>query len=317
MRDEVKLIKVRQAHLGLGELWAFGGALAYALTNIFSRIASVAVDPLVAPIFRLLPTLTISWAQVGRTRHRWSALQPSSPGFVGWRTMLVLFLGGALSTTIGTVFFFFALQVGGVALTAPVLATNILWSAIIAALLLKERLNARMMAGIVVAVLGVALLGIGRSTGSSILPEALSAIPLALVTAMSWAASVNCTRYALTRGVDKYLAIALSQTFGIVLLTGIVFVLGRGALLWTTALATIGVLLLAGVLSAVALIFDAHALSLTTVASVLTISGANPVISTILAALFLDEQLTLLMAVGTILTVVGVIIVQLSKEQTL
>lgn len=316
MPDEANLVKVRQVHVGLGELWALGGALAYALTNVFSRIASTAVDPIVAPIFRLLPTLTISWMQVGRARQRWSALQPSSPGFVGWRTIAILFLGGALSTTIGTVFFFFALQIGGVVLTAPVLATNILWSTIIAALFLKESLNTRMITGVVVAVLGVALLGIGRTTGSAIVPEELSAIPLALITAMSWAVSVNCTRYALVRGVDKYLAISVSQTFGILLLIGVAFIMGRGPLLWTTAFGTIGVLLLAGILSASALIFDAQALSLTTVASVLTIGGLNPVISTILAALFLGEELRLLMAVGTVMTVVGVIIVQLSKEQT-
>jgi drug/metabolite transporter (DMT)-like permease len=312
--EKIDVARPRRPALGAGEVWAFGGASAYALTNIFSRIASVAIDPLAAPVFRLIPTLAISWAQVGRAERRWSTLKVSSPDFVGWRAMLVLFLGGAVGSAVGTVAFFAALEIGGVALTAPVLATNILWSAILAALFLKERLNATMALGIVIAMAGVAVLGYGRAEGSQVLPEELAAIPLTIVTAMSWATAANCARYALTRGVDKYLAIALSQSCGILLLIAILFLSGRGALLWTTALGTLGVLLVAGLLSATAQIFDTHALSLTTVASVLTIGGLNPVISTILAVLFLDEALKPLMAVGTLLTVAGVIVMQLSKD---
>jgi len=66
-------------------------------------------------------------------------------------------------------------------------------------------------------------------------------------------------------------------------------------------------------LTAAAQISTAQALSLTTVASVTTISGMNPVISSILAFILLGEELNLLMAVGTVLTVTGVIYVQLSK----
>lgn len=308
-------IEPRRRTLGAGEAWAFGGALLYALTNIFSRIAIVAADPLAAPVFRLLPTLAISWARVARSQAAWSTLRPASANFVGWRAIGVLFLGGALGSTVGTVAFFAALQAGGVVLTVPLLATNILWSALIAALFLKERLNARMIAGIVAAVLGVAALSYGQSVDSEIAPGTLAAIPLALVTAITWAASANCTRYALTRGVDKYLSIALSQTCGIALLIAALFALGRGALLWTTSPDAIGLFLLVGVLSTLAIICDAHALSLTTVASALTISGANPVLSAILAVVFLNEQLKPLMAAGTILTVAGVLIAQLSKRQ--
>jgi drug/metabolite transporter (DMT)-like permease len=287
----------------------------YALTNVVSRAAVVVADPLAAPVFRLLPTLAIAWTQVARSGARWRTLRPSAPDFVGWRAMLILFLGGALGTSAGTLTFFYALQVGGVVLTVPVVATYVLWSAIISVVFLKERLNARMVVGILIAVSGVALLGYGRSAGSAIAPGALAAIPLALVTAIGWAASANCTRYALARDVDKYLAIALAQTCGLVVLLGGLFVSGRGALLWTTALSAIGLFLLAGILSAIAVICDAHALSLTTVASALTISGTNPVLSTILAVLFLHEELKPLMAAGIVLTVAGVLFAQLSKGQ--
>ncbi len=315
MSDSTNAVRPRRLALGAGEAWAFGGALGYALTNIFSRVAVAAAEPFVAPVFRLVPTLAIAWMQVVRSKARWSTLRPSAADFVGWRAVAILCLGGLLGSTIGTLTFFFALKVGGVVLTAPVLATNILWSALIAALFLKERLNRWMVAGMVVAVVGVALLGYSRSQGSAVAPEALAAIPLALVTTLGWASSANCTRYALTRGVDKYLAIALSQTFGVAMLIVVLFALGRGALLWTTPLDAIGLVLLAGILSAAALICDAHALSLTTVASALTISlGTNPILSIGLAVLFLGEELKTLMAVGAVLTLAGVLFVQLSKD---
>jgi len=305
----------RRPALGAGEAWAFGGASMYALTNIVSRAAIIAADPLAAPVFRVLPTLAIAWTQVARSHARWTTLRPSAPDFVGWRTMLILFLGGTLGTSVGSLAFFYALQVGGVVLTVPVVATYVLWSALIAVLFLKERLNARMVIGIIIAVSGVALLGYGRSAGNPVTSEALAAIPLALVTAIGWAASANCTRYALTRGVDKYLAIALAQTCGLAVLIAGLFASGHGAVLWTTSLGAIGLFLLAGILAAVALICDTHALSLTTVASALTISGTNPVLSAILAVLFLNEEIKPLMAAGIVLTVVGVLFAQLSKEQ--
>ncbi len=304
-----------RVRFGLGEAWALGSAGSYALTNIFSRIAVVAADPLVAPIFRSLPTLAIGWTQVVRSRRGWSRLRPSSAAFIGWRVVLILLLGGTAGTAIGTVAFFFALQAGGVVLTAPVLATNILWSAIIAALFLSEPLTMKMTAGILVAVAGVGLLGYGRSAAGQVLPGALLAIPLALLTAIGWASAANCTRYALTHGADKYLAVAVSHTWGIVLLIAIVLVSGRGALLWTTELSTVGLFILAGALSALALYAGAQALSLTTVSSVSTIEATNPVLSTILAVLFLGEELNVLMAIGTVMTIVGVAAIQLSKPQ--
>jgi drug/metabolite transporter (DMT)-like permease len=305
----------QRVHWGQGDAWAGVSALSYALTAIFSRVASLTADPFVAPAFRLLPVLTIAWIQVSHTRQGWRPLNPAATVFIGWRVLLVLFLGGTLTTVVGTVGYFFALREGGVLLAQPVLATNILWSALIAAIFLKESLTPKMTVGMLTAVLGVALLAYGQSAGGDVQSSMLRAIPLALIPAVSWASAMNCTRYALTRSVDKYMAIAVSGTWATVALIGVVFVIGRGSALWTTGWQTIGVLLLAGLLTAAAQISLAQALSLTTVVSVTTIRGVNPVLAGILAVIFLGEDLNLLVGLGTILTVVGVIYVQLSKFQ--
>ena len=82
---------------GSGEGWAAVSALSYALTAIFSRVASQTVDPFVAPVFRMLPVLTIAWTQVKRSRQGGSRIHPASADFMGWRTLLVLLAGGSRS----------------------------------------------------------------------------------------------------------------------------------------------------------------------------------------------------------------------------
>jgi DME family drug/metabolite transporter len=300
---------------GSGEGWAVVSALSYALTAIFSRVASQTVDPFVAPVFRMLPVLTIAWVQAMRSRQGGLRIRPGTAGFMGRRTLLVLLMGGTLMTVVGTVGYFYALREGGVVLTQPVLATNILWGALIAAVFLKEPLSKSMTVGILFAVLGVALLGYGRAAGGEVPSSVLLAIPLALIPAVAWASSANCTRYALVRGVNKYVAIAVSGTWAVVVLTGVVFVIGRGSAFWTAGWQAIGTLLVAGLLTAAAQISTAQALSLAPVASVTTISGTNPVLATVLAVVLLGEELNVLMLVGTVLTVVGVVYVQLSKSK--
>jgi drug/metabolite transporter (DMT)-like permease len=304
----------RRVRVGPGEVWALASAVGYAFTSIFSRIAAVAVsNPIFATIFRALPTLTIGWTRFIRYRAGWGRLKPSAQAFVGWRTIAVMLFGGTMNV-IGTVAFFKALEVGGVVLTAPVQATNVLWSAVLAALLLKEPLTPRMSAGIFVAMMGVGFLGYGRSASSDVSPEALWAIPLTLLTTFAWALSGICTRYALTHGADKYMSVALAQSTGTLVLFLIVVLSGQSQQMFSTSWETLGTLLLAGVLSALALYAGAQAYVHTTVASVATISSTNPVIATLLAVILLNENLNALMAVGMLLTVVGVTYVQLTKE---
>lgn len=242
-------------------------------------------------------------------------MRPSAPDFFGWRVIFIILLGGTLTTVIGTVGYFYALRIGGVVLTQPVLATNIMWSAIIAAIFLREPLNRKMVVGLIIAVAGVALLGYGRAIDGGAATGTLAAIPLALIPAVSWAAGGNCTRYALVKGVDKYTILAMAHTWAISVLLVFVLVSGQSELLTGLDLGGMGTLILAGMLTGAAQISLAQALSITTVASASTIGGMNPVLAAVFAALLLGEHLTLLMIVGTILTVIGVIFVQITKER--
>ncbi len=303
----------RRAAIGPGEFWASGAALSYALAAIFSRVASVAIHPFVAPGLRLIPVVSVAWFQVVRAPAELRRLNPRRSAFIGWRVLSVICLGGTLTTVIGTVGYFYALRTGGVVLTQPVLATSIFWGAFIAAIFLGEPLTRRMMVGVGAAVLGVALLGYGRSVGGDVQASVLLALPLALIPAVAWGAGSNCTRYALTKGVEKYLILAVGNAWAILLLFTVLIVIGRGGLIAEVRLPALGSVLLAGVLTAAAQITIVYALSFTAVASVSTINGMNPVLAAIMAYFVLGEPLNALMIVGTVLTVMGVVFVQLTK----
>lgn len=303
----------RRVSIGPGEFWASGSALAYALAAIFSRVASVSIHPFVAPGLRLLPVVSVAWFRVLRAPAQLRRLNPRTPTFVGWRIMAIICLGGTLTTVVGTVGYFFALRTGGVVLTQPVLATSIFWSAFIAAIFLGEPLTRKMLVGVAGAVLGVALLGYGRSMGGDVPASVLLALPLALIPAVAWGAGSNCTRYALTKGVDKYLILAVGNAWAVVLLFTLLMAFGQGGLIAEVSLPALGSVLLAGVLTAAAQITIAQALSFTSVASVSTINGMNPVLSAIMAYFVLGEALNALMIIGTVLTVIGVVYVQLTK----
>jgi drug/metabolite transporter (DMT)-like permease len=305
----------RRVSIGPGELWASGSALSYALAAIFSRVASISIHPFVAPGLRLLPVVTVSWFRVLRVPNQLQCLNPRSQVFVGWRILGVMCLGGTLTTVIGTVGYFYALRTGGVVLTQPVLATSIFWSAFFASVFLREPLTRTMLVGVVGAVVGVALLGYGRSVGGEVSSSVLVALPLALIPAVSWGAASNCTRYALVKGVDKYVVLAVGNTWAILLLFSGLLIAGQAGLIAAVSLSALGSVLLAGVLTAFAQITIAQALSFTSVASVSTINGVNPVLSAILAHFILGEPLNALMIAGTVLTVLGVVYVQLTKVE--
>jgi drug/metabolite transporter (DMT)-like permease len=303
----------RRVAFGPGELWASASAFGYALAAIFSRVASVAIHPFVAPGLRLLPIVAVAWTRILRRPAELRRLVPGHESFLGWRLLAVMCLGGTFTTVIGTVGYFYALRIGGVVLTQPVLATSIFWSAFIAALFLGEPLTRRMVVGVIVAVLGVALLGYGRAVGGNLPDNVLLALPLAFIPAITWAAGANCTRYALVKGVDKYLVLAVSNLWAIGLLFGLLLATGQGGLITSVSLNGLGSVLLAGMLTAASQITIAYALSFAAVASVSTINGMNPVLSAILAYFILGEPLNALMIIGTVLTVIGVIYVQVTK----
>ena len=223
-----------------------------------------------------------------------------------------LVCNGLLLFVVATPLLFESLRKGGVLITSPVLGTQVLFAALLAALLLREPFTRTMALGMVISVVGIFALTVGQS-GAGLPPTWWLAVPFALGTALSWALAGVLLTYTMRRGVDPFQAVAIPTIVGIATLNGYLLVTGQIGLYGGTSAEILAILLVAGVFSAAALISLTMAQTLTTVASATTLTSLQVAIAPVIAWIFLGENLNLAAAVGILIILVGVIIVQRSK----
>ncbi|MBU0703742.1 MAG: DMT family transporter [Chloroflexi bacterium] len=300
--------------LGKGELWALVAALAYALNNIFVRVAvrDYDLNYMMGVGLRATPTFLFALLMgIGAKRRNPRSVSPIS----NWRLTAMLVGYGLLTFVIANPLLFAALRAGGVLVASPVTGTQALWAALIAALFLREPLNRTMIGGMVVTVAGIALLAVSQSGGTPVSPTWWLAMPFALGTAFCWALSGVLVTGAMRRGVDRFWALAVATGSGIVALNLYLLFTGDIGVYATTPLPAQVSLLLAGLLNTVALVSITTALSLTSVASATTLNSLQIGLAPLFAWLFLGEQLGSLMAAGVLLICVGVIVVQRAHSE--
>lgn len=300
---------LQRIHLGKGEVWALAAAFGYALYQVFLGVAMQGeVDNSVAATVQAIPVLLFATAMGWVINRR--GKQTTSP-FSDWRLIGALVCNGLLLFVVATPLLFESLRKGGVLITSPVLGTQVLFAALLAALLLREPFTRTMALGMVISVVGIFALTVGQS-GAGLPPTWWLAVPFALGTALSWALAGVLLTYTMRRGVDPFQAVAIPTIVGIATLNGYLLVTGQIGLYGGTSAEILAILLVAGVFSAAALISLTMALNLTTVASATTLNSLQVAIAPVIAWIFLGENLNLA-AVGILIILVGVIIVQRSK----
>jgi DME family drug/metabolite transporter len=297
-----------------GEPWALGSVLGYASANIFDRIAMVHADPLIGPLLRGLPSLLLGVILVARS-HTLDQLRPSSPRYVGRRAILPFVLAGVLST-IGLFVYYFAIRIGGVVITIPVLETYVIWGTVIAWFFLGERVRALALVGVGLIALGLAALAVGQRAGQPISPLWYWAVPLALFTAVTYAISGVFWRDGQLRGAHQSTAIlSHSLTSMTVALVGLVALVRWSALAATTG-RDVAALLTSGVLSGIVGIYSMFiALRRMTVVRVYALRALTPLVAALFAYFLLDEYLNLIILVGILLVSAGVALTQIFRPK--
>jgi drug/metabolite transporter (DMT)-like permease len=295
-----------------GEPWALGSVLGYSAANVFDRIAVVHADPLLGPLLRGLPSLLLGIFLVWRNRTL-DQLRPGSSRYVGRRAILPFLVAGVLST-MGLFVYYFAIRVGGVVITIPVLETYVIWGTLVAWFFLGERIRARALVGVGLIALGLVALAVGQRGGQSISPLWYWAIPLALFTAVTYGISGVLWRDGQLRGAHHSTAI-LSHS----LTSMTVALIGLAALVrWSALVATSGrdvaALLTSGVLSGVVGIYSMFiALRRMTVARVYALRALTPLVAALFARFFLHEYLSPLMLASILLVSLGVALTQIYR----
>ena len=301
---------LRNIHLGKGEGWALAAALGYALYQVFLGVAMRGeVHNMVGATVQAIPLLLFA------TAMGWFI----NPGgkettsiFGDWRLIGALVSNGLLLFVVATPLLFESLRKGGVLITSPVAGTQVLFAALLAAILLREPFTRTMALGMGISVAGVLVLTMGRS-GAELPPTWWLAVPFALGTALSWALAGVLMTYTMRRGVDPFQAVAFPTIVGVLTLNGYLLATGQTGVYGGMSTETYMILLGAGVFTATALICLTLALNLTTVASATTLNSLQVAIAPVIAWIFLSEDLNLAAAVGILTILIGVIVVQRVK----
>jgi DME family drug/metabolite transporter len=307
------LLSSLQKRIGAGEVWAFSGALAYSFDNVFTAFAvrGQGINFYLGACLRSLPVFTFTIIVTLFSRKR---TKNSTSPFSNIRIVLALIAYGLLTFFLGNTMFFSALQKGGVLVTTPLAGTQVLWAALFAILLLGEGLNWKMVAGMLISIVGIFILAIGRSGGVNLAPQWWLAIPLALGTAVCWSLSGVLIAYAQRKGVDRFHALLFALVVGYISLNGYMLFSGQISSYTTTPLKLMGNVIMAGGFNMLALISITTALGLTSVASATTLGSLQVGLAPIFAWLLIKEEMNLLIGIGIVLILTGVIVVQINRS---
>ena len=297
-----------------GEFWALGSVLGYACGNVFDRLAVSNADPLLGPFLRGLPSLALGVILMCK-HHTWGELRPNSKSYIGGRAIAPFIWAGILSTA-GLFLYYFAMRLGGVILTVPLLETWVIWGTLAAWLMLAEEVRGFLLIGWGVIALGLASLIFGQLRGHPLSSGWYWALPLAALTAVSYGVSGVLWRAGQLRGAHQSTAILLQFLSSVgVGLVGVV-VAGRSALLFATPLRSVLTFLEGGVFSGVIAIYCIFtALRLLPVARVNAFSSLTPLTATLFAHFFLHENLNLPMLAGVIFICAGVALTQIIRSR--
>lgn len=305
----MRSISLFRLRLGRGELWALAAAVAYALNNIFIRVAvrDYDLNDMMGVSLRAMPTFLFAFViGLGTKKRDPDATSPTSD--LKLAAMLVGY--GLLTFVIANPLLFAALRTGGVLVATPVTGTQALWAGLIASIFLREPFNRRVAGGMVITIAGIALLALSQSRGTPVSATWWLAVPFALGAALCWALSGVLITGAMRRGVDRFPALAIATGSGIIVLNLYLLFTGQIDVYAATPVQAQGNVLLAGLLNTIALVSITTAFSLTSVTSATTLNSLQIGLAPLIAWLLLGEDLDWLMALGILLISIGVIIVQ-------
>lgn len=222
--------------------------------------------------------------------------------FPGWNVLPWAVVAG-VAGSIGHVVFFTAMARGPIGVIAPIFACSSAGPALIAVTMLGERPTVWQLGGIVLAIVGVAL--VSRHAGEGDTKHGrYGAVPVALIgVAILTVFYVSMDQVA----TDSPLwGVTLQRTFGLpLLLVGLAIGLRRG----TTSAPRGSFLAIApvGLMDTAAFVAFAYATSLGNLSIAVVLSSLYPVVTILLARIKLDERLSAVQRVGAALALAGVV----------
>jgi DME family drug/metabolite transporter len=288
----------------LGELAALGAAVCWAISAVLYKMGITDLDPIQVNLIRSVPatvfTLLLFWALNGWSSNPF-AMEPYLLAYIG--------VGVLLGLGVGDCAYFVSLRKIGVSRAVPLTSTYPLFMIPISVILLHEQLVLGVVVGTIGVVVGTWLVSTpNRSNNSTTRDDLKIGVALALFTAAIWATGFYFFKLAL-KVVDVFMACAtrlLILTPVVALLTYTVSPRKR------ISRRTYILLSLAGVLAlGVGGTLVYYGLKVAAAIVVVPLSATTPLFSTVIAATFLKEKVTLKILAGSILITLGAILISL------
>ncbi len=291
----------------IGEILALLAAICWGLSAVLYKWVLRRIDYLTTNLIRIgfaaLFLLTITFA----TLHK----LPIVP--VG--ALSLLMLGATINLVIGDTLFFISLKKVGISRTQPISSSYPLCSMILAIAILGEKVTPSVIIGTPLIVIGIAIVSMsggdnnGTGTPSKKAPGAFG-IPFSLGSALCYGIGFTTYKFALEIGnIDPVFAtlIRLAATVPILL---VIFAIKRPEKPENLTKREIVALAAGGILElGIGGLLMFESLNLTDASRTIPLTSTTPLFALILATRYAGEKMLTRLAVGTIFTVAGIILI--------
>jgi DME family drug/metabolite transporter len=287
-----------------GALCALGSALTWAITSLLVRTVCPPLSSVTVSVLRSLMGggLLVAWVlAVGGFAQL---------GGMSWGTFAFLAVSIVLAIAVGDVLFFESARMLGLARAMTVSMTYPLMGAILAAVFLDEPISARLAVGSVVTLSGLAIIVLTRPTEEARPGHTRLGLAAATAAAAAWAGSLLVLKPAMG-ALDPVTAQAVRLPLAGLLLLATPWGWDTGSQIARVNRGVLARVALLGAVTAMSSVLFVSGVKLADVAVAAVLSSTAPLFAIPLGLIFLGERLTARAALGTLVTVSGLAVLQL------
>lgn len=301
-----------------GEFWMVFAALAYAMGNIFDKLgmSNVTTDTFIGGFIKEFPQmlLPLIFILIGLDKKQFGVQTVPKRSFKENLSIYKWFIFcGVVSELVASVLFLQAVKLGGINVAVPTVQIWTLMGAVLGIVFLKEKFHRNIVIGAAIAVAGLVVLSYGQFVGMPVSPQWYLGVVFALITALCWALSTLFFAKGQKEGAERSKGMFLQYFSGAIFLILFIIFSGRLSMFAEIPPNFYGSLLAAASFAAAAMFFLYTAVRLGRMSKILPINTCYPVLTAIVAWLFLGESMNIFIGLGIIMVIVGVTVSQRSR----
>jgi drug/metabolite transporter (DMT)-like permease len=282
---------------------------------LVSAVVAALTNVIVAPIAKRHSALLVSAALSAAMALFFILVAPLVLGKLEAKLALTgpalyILLGAAPILTVGTFLYWLSVQRLGASVAYPIASSYPLLVSVFGFVVLREPFSVLKLAGTVAIIGGVSLVSVSSADARSQTTAGpyWKALLVAFLTMLCWSGNTILVKLAVDGGVGIFAVNLLRMPVMAVLLSAALFARGGGREIVSMQRKALLVLLVAAVISGFQDLLYFYTLQASKLSIVVPLSSTAPMFVMILALVFLKERVTLPRALGTLVTVVGIIL---------